>query len=91
MSFITRLPIAHRGLHDGNETVYENSMSAFRAAVERWNYSPVRLASYETPAALQELPRASNNEYVGTIESVIQTDLRKPASRTRVNEGWRRD
>ncbi len=34
MSFITRLPIAHRGLHDGNETVYENSMSAFRAAVE---------------------------------------------------------
>lgn len=34
MSFITRLPIAHRGLHDGNQKTYENSMSAMRAAVE---------------------------------------------------------
>ena len=38
MSFITRQPIAHRGLHDGNETIYENSISAFRAAVE-YGYS----------------------------------------------------
>lgn len=34
MSFITRLPIAHRGLHDGNQKIFENSMSAMRAAVE---------------------------------------------------------
>ncbi|MEM9574273.1 MAG: glycerophosphodiester phosphodiesterase family protein, partial [Pseudomonadota bacterium] len=34
MSFITRLPIAHRGLHDGNQKTFENSMSAMRAAVE---------------------------------------------------------
>lgn len=34
MSFITRLPIAHRALHDGNNKVFENSMSAVRAAVE---------------------------------------------------------
>lgn len=34
MSFITRIPIAHRGLHDGNQKVFENSMSAMRAAVE---------------------------------------------------------
>lgn len=34
MSFITRLPIAHRGLHDGNQKIYENSMSAMRAAIE---------------------------------------------------------
>ncbi|WP_062116629.1 glycerophosphodiester phosphodiesterase family protein [Aureimonas sp. AU40] len=27
-------PIAHRGLHDGNQTVFENSMSAFQAAVD---------------------------------------------------------
>ncbi|WP_019995179.1 glycerophosphodiester phosphodiesterase family protein [Aureimonas ureilytica] len=26
-------PIAHRGLHDGNKTVFENSISAFRAAI----------------------------------------------------------
>ena len=25
---------AHRGLHDGNKTVFENSMAAFRLAVE---------------------------------------------------------
>lgn len=30
-TFLTRLPIAHRGLHDGNRP--ENSISAFRAAV----------------------------------------------------------
>lgn len=34
MSFITRKPIAHRGLHDGNKKIFENSMSAMRAAVE---------------------------------------------------------
>lgn len=34
MTFITRLPIAHRGLHDGNQKIFENSMSAMRAAVE---------------------------------------------------------
>lgn len=27
-------PIAHRGLHDGNVAVFENSMSAFRAAID---------------------------------------------------------
>lgn len=30
-TFLTRLPIAHRGLHDGNRP--ENSFSAFRAAI----------------------------------------------------------
>lgn len=34
MSFITQRPIAHRGLHDGNEKIFENSMSAFRAAAD---------------------------------------------------------
>jgi len=27
-------PIAHRGLHDGNRTAFENSMTAFRRAIE---------------------------------------------------------
>ncbi len=33
-SWIKSRPIAHRGLHDGNKSVFENSMSAFRAAIE---------------------------------------------------------
>jgi glycerophosphoryl diester phosphodiesterase len=32
--WLTRRPIAHRGLHDGNKTIAENSMAAFRAAME---------------------------------------------------------
>lgn len=31
---LTRRPIAHRGLHDGNVRRYENSLAAFRAAIE---------------------------------------------------------
>lgn len=33
-SFLTRLPIAHRGLHDGNRERWENTLPAFRAAVD---------------------------------------------------------
>ena len=32
---LTRRPIAHRGLHDGNRERFENSLSAFRAAIDR--------------------------------------------------------
>lgn len=31
--FVTRLPIAHRGLHDGNKARWENTLPAFEAAV----------------------------------------------------------
>lgn len=31
---LTRCPIAHRGLHDGNVQCYENSLSAFEAAID---------------------------------------------------------
>ncbi|MCR4267318.1 glycerophosphodiester phosphodiesterase [Nitratireductor sp. ZSWI3] len=34
LSWLTRRPIAHRGLHDMNETRWENTLSAFAAAVE---------------------------------------------------------
>lgn len=33
LDFLTRRPIAHRGLHDGNVARYENSLSAFDAAI----------------------------------------------------------
>lgn len=32
---LVRQPIAHRGLHDGNKTIWENTLSAFQAAIDR--------------------------------------------------------
>ena len=32
-AFLSRLPIAHRGLHDGNKTVWENTLSAAERAI----------------------------------------------------------
>jgi glycerophosphoryl diester phosphodiesterase len=34
VAFLTRQPIAHRGLHDGNKLVWENTLSAFERAIE---------------------------------------------------------
>lgn len=34
VSFLTATPIAHRGLHDSNRAVWENTLSAFRRAIE---------------------------------------------------------
>lgn len=33
LAFLTRRPIAHRGLHDGNKAVWENTPSAFERAI----------------------------------------------------------
>lgn len=33
LAFLSRQPIAHRGLHDGNKTVYENTLTAFERAM----------------------------------------------------------
>jgi glycerophosphoryl diester phosphodiesterase len=33
-AFVKRLPVAHRGLHDGNNAVWENTLSAFKRAVD---------------------------------------------------------
>src|SRR5215813_816053 len=35
IAWIKKLPIAHRGFHDLNKTRWENTLSAFAAAVER--------------------------------------------------------
>ena len=32
-SFLKRAPIAHRGLHDGNDSCWENTIPAFQAAI----------------------------------------------------------
>ncbi len=37
-SWLTRRPIAHRGLHDGNKQVWENTLAAF-AAAKAQNYA----------------------------------------------------
>ena len=34
VSFLTRQPIAHRGLHDGNKAVWENTLTAFQRAID---------------------------------------------------------
>ncbi|MEO1747287.1 MAG: glycerophosphodiester phosphodiesterase family protein, partial [Pseudomonadota bacterium] len=34
LSALVKNPIAHRGLHDGNEAIFENTRSAFQAAVD---------------------------------------------------------
>lgn len=34
LNWLTERPIAHRGLHDGNKAVWENTLSAFRLAIE---------------------------------------------------------
>ncbi len=33
-AFLARRPIAHRGLHDGNKACWENTLSAFKAAMD---------------------------------------------------------
>ena len=38
LAWLTARPIAHRGLHDGNNGVWENTLSAFSRAVEK-NYA----------------------------------------------------
>ena len=35
ISWLTARPIAHRGYHDMNAAVWENTVTAFRRAVER--------------------------------------------------------
>lgn len=35
ISWLTKRPIAHRGLHDGNKAVWENTLSAFEAAAAK--------------------------------------------------------
>ncbi len=68
------------------------SQTANTPAVERWNYSAVKLASYESPlsvpVALQEQPEMEPREYVGTLSVSPQAS---PAEGQRVNEGWRHD
>jgi glycerophosphoryl diester phosphodiesterase len=38
LSWLTARPIAHRGLHDGNKAVWENTLTAFARAAEK-NYA----------------------------------------------------
>lgn len=38
LSWLTARPVAHRGLHDSNKAVWENTLSAFQRAVDR-NFS----------------------------------------------------
>ena len=56
ISWLTRRPIAHRGLHDMNKKVWENTLSAFRRAVEK-NFAiecDVHLSSDRVPVVVHD-------------------------------------
>jgi glycerophosphoryl diester phosphodiesterase len=56
LSWLTKRPIAHRGLHDLNRRVWENTLSAFRRAVEK-NFAiecDVHLSSDRVPVVIHD-------------------------------------
>ena len=56
ISWLTKRPIAHRGLHDMNKKVWENTLSAFRRAVEK-NFAiecDVHLSSDRVPVVIHD-------------------------------------
>jgi glycerophosphoryl diester phosphodiesterase len=56
LSWLTARPIAHRGFHDMNKTRWENTLSAFDAAIER-NYAiecDVHLSSDGVPVVIHD-------------------------------------
>ncbi len=66
ISWLTRLPIAHRGYHDMNNARWENTLSAFDAAIER-NYAiecDVHLSSDGIPVVFHDaaLKRLTGSE-----------------------------
>lgn len=64
-------PIAHRGLHDGNVVVIENSMSAFRAAIDA-GYAiecDVHLSSDRVPVVFHDSDLGRLTSASGSIRS----------------------
>lgn len=66
LDWLTARPIAHRGLHDLNKSRWENTLSAFRAAMDR-NYAiecDVHLSSDGVPVVFHDndLKRLANVE-----------------------------
>ena len=56
ISWLTKRPIAHRGLHDMNKKVWENTLSAFRRAVDK-NFAiecDVHLSSDRVPVVIHD-------------------------------------
>jgi glycerophosphoryl diester phosphodiesterase len=80
-SWLTATPIAHRGLHDGNVEVAENSLPAFELAVARgWAIElDVRLLGDGTPAVVHDgdLRRLTGDER--PLRALGREDLRSVA------------
>ncbi len=79
LPWLTARPIAHRGLHDGNRAVWENTLSAFSGAVEK-NYAiecDVLISKDGVPMVLHDadLRRLTGTE--GKVCEKTSTQLRK--------------
>ena len=79
LSWLTARPIAHRGLHDGNKAVWENTLTAFSRAVEK-NYAiecDVLISKDGVPVVLHDadLRRLTGSE--GKVCDKTAAQLRK--------------
>jgi glycerophosphoryl diester phosphodiesterase len=79
LSWLTARPIAHRGLHDGNNAVWENTLSAFDRAIAG-NYAiecDVHLASDGVPVVFHDADLERLTSGKGMVHDRTATQLSK--------------
>jgi glycerophosphoryl diester phosphodiesterase len=75
--WLTKRPIAHRGLHDGNKRRWENTLSAFEAAIER-DYAiecDVVLAADGVPVVFHDLTLERLTKETGHVIALGSAEL----------------
>jgi len=75
--WLTKRPIAHRGLHDGNKACWENTLSAFQAAIDE-DYAiecDVRLSADKVPVVFHDagLERLTGRE--GKLSALTSSQI----------------
>ncbi|KFB10195.1 glycerophosphodiester phosphodiesterase [Nitratireductor basaltis] len=79
LSWLTELPIAHRGLHDGNRECWENSLAAFRAAIAN-NYAiecDVRLSADKVPVVFHDSDLKRLTGASGKLSSLAAKEVKE--------------
>lgn len=77
LRWLTERPIAHRGLHDDNQGICENSLSAFRAAADA-GYAiecDVRLSADGVPMVFHDDDLDRLTERSGPVDSLTAAEL----------------